>query len=94
MRRLLPLWLLLASPALADIISPIEAECRNKKAGDACRAELGQGVCAPAKCTRNDYSEGPPPKQEVVDCLKCADPAPAPDAGAPVPLKKQTPKKK
>jgi hypothetical protein len=92
MHRLVLLLTLAAVPAVADIISPVEAECRDKKAGEACRASLGPGVCVPARCTRNDYSEGPPPKQKVVDCLKCAEPAPA-DAGAGVPLKK-APKKK
>jgi len=57
--------------ASADIIIGPEAECRDKKVGDACRADTGPGVCADSKCSRNDYSEGVPPKQKVVDCLKC-----------------------
>lgn len=92
MHRLAALLLTLATATtFADIVAPAEAECRSKKAGDVCRAEFGQGVCAPAKCTRNDYSEGPPPKQKVVDCLKCE--APAADAGAPRPLEKTSPAK-
>lgn len=57
--------------ASADVIIGPEAECREKKAGDACRADNGPGVCTDAKCSRNDYSGGIPPKQKVVDCLKC-----------------------
>ncbi|MBL8920409.1 MAG: hypothetical protein JNJ54_16215 [Myxococcaceae bacterium] len=79
-RLLLTLAVVFAPVALADLIPPSEAECRQKKAGDACRADLGEGVCTAAKCSRNDYSEGPPPKQKVVDCLKCLPPAAA-DAG-------------
>jgi hypothetical protein len=94
MRRLLLLSLtLVASLTVADVIAPAEAECRSKKAGDPCRAEFGQGVCAAAKCTRNDYSEGPPPKQKQVDCLMCGTPAAA-DAGTPMPLKKSPTKAK
>ncbi|MCA2978305.1 MAG: hypothetical protein INH41_10465 [Myxococcaceae bacterium] len=93
MRRLLLLGAALASTAaLGDIISPIEAACRGKKAGEACRAEFGQGVCGPAKCTRNDYSEGPPPKRKEVECLTCE--ARAPDAGAPASVKQATPRKR
>ncbi|MBE2253918.1 MAG: hypothetical protein IAE78_30595 [Myxococcus sp.] len=81
MRRLALAFLLTfaAAPALADLVAPSESECREKKAGAACRAEFGAGVCTPATCSRNDYSEGPPPKQKLVDCLKCL--APAADAG-------------
>lgn len=86
MNRLLVVLLAFAPVARADLISSTEAECREKKAGDACRAALGKGVCTPAKCSRNDYSEGPPPKQKIVDCLKCLEPAAA-DAGT-APLKK------
>lgn len=57
--------------AAADLIIGPEAECHEKKAGDACRADTGAGVCTAAKCSRNDYSDGVPPKQKVVDCLKC-----------------------
>jgi hypothetical protein len=94
MRRLLLLALTLAAPvSFADVIAPAEAECRSKKANDPCRAEFGAGVCTPSKCSRNDYSEGPPPKQKQVDCLRCAAPAAA-DAGTPTPLKKSPTKAK
>ncbi len=72
MKRLLFLALFaLSSVAFADLVSNTEAECRDKKAGEACRASTSAGVCTPSKCSRNDYSEGVPPKQKVVDCLKC-----------------------
>jgi hypothetical protein len=42
------------------------------------------GTCAKATCTRNDYSEGPPPKTVAYECLRCEASAPPPvvDAGA------------
>ncbi|MBM4779707.1 MAG: hypothetical protein GQE15_18540 [Archangiaceae bacterium] len=70
-RLLLVATLALSSVALADLVSDTESACRDKKAGDACRASLSAGVCTASKCSRNDYSEGIPPKQKVVDCLKC-----------------------
>lgn len=74
MKRLLFVAALaLSSAALADLVSDREADCRDKKAGDACRASLSAGVCKASKCSRNDYSEGIPPKQKVIDCLKCVD---------------------
>jgi hypothetical protein len=91
-RLLLSLAVAFAPVALADLIASSEAECRQKKAGDACRADLGEGVCTPAKCSRNDYSDGPPPKQKLVDCLKCL--APAADAGPPAAADAGTPAKK
>lgn len=80
-------WLLLvASVAFADIV--IDDPCFSMKVGDPCAASRGRGVCTPAKCSRNDYSEGIPPKQKVVDCLKCL-PA-KPGAGVPASKKKDT----
>lgn len=72
--------------AWADLIIPPEAACTNQKEGSACRAEFSEGVCTKAKCTRSDYSDGPPPKPKVVDCLKCVAPA---DAGTPPTRKKK-----
>ena len=74
-RLLLVAVLTLSSAAFADLISDTESECRGKKAGDACRASLSAGVCSASKCSRNDYSEGIPPKEKIVDCLKCLEPA-------------------
>lgn len=74
MKRLLFVALFsLSSAAFSDLIVDSEATCRDKKAGDACRASLAAGVCTASKCSRNDYSEGIPPKQKVVDCLKCVE---------------------
>lgn len=76
MKRLLFVAALaVSSAALADLVTSTEAECREKKAQDPCRASLGAGVCTPSKCSRNDYSDGVPPKQKLVDCLKCLEPA-------------------
>ncbi|MBL8937190.1 MAG: hypothetical protein JNM69_21705 [Archangium sp.] len=87
-RLLLAASLALSSVAFADLVSDTESECRDKKAGDACRASLSAGVCTASKCSRNDYSEGIPPKQKLVDCLKCLEAAT--DAG----VSTKKPKKK
>ncbi len=63
--------LLPAGPAAADLISDDEAECQGKAAGDACSLQGEAGSCAKATCSRNDYSDGPPPKQMQVECLRC-----------------------
>jgi hypothetical protein len=60
-----------AVPAAADIISDEESECRDKTAGDACSLEGKAGLCAKSTCSRNDYSDGPPPKQKQVECMVC-----------------------
>jgi hypothetical protein len=80
-----------ASLARADIPPPDVSGCRDKVAGTSCQRDDGStGSCAPATCTRNDYSEGPPPKQVQYECLKCQPAeAPAPvDAGSPEAPKK------
>ncbi len=79
----------LSAVASADIIAGPEAECRDKKVRDPCRAENGSGVCTASKCSRNDYSGGVPPKQKVVDCLKCVEAKT--DAGVAAPKKKAKP---
>jgi hypothetical protein len=80
-RLVLAVVLCAASAAFSDVIIRDESSCRDKKAGDACRGDLGEGTCRPAKCGRNDYSQGIPPKRKSVDCLKCLALEPA-DAGA------------
>lgn len=85
MKRLLcALSLALAPAAWADIPPPNSIGCRDKALGEACeRDDKTAGACAKATCTRNDYSEGPPPKSVSYECLKCeaaAAPAPAPAA--------------
>lgn len=87
-RLVLACALSLATVASADLIIGPEAECREKKAGDACRADTGAGVCTAAKCSRNDYSDGVPPKQKIVDCLKCLEATAPGDAGVAATKKK------
>ncbi|MEW5742287.1 MAG: hypothetical protein AB1938_25445 [Myxococcota bacterium] len=74
-----------ASTAWADIPPPDVSGCNGKEVGAACRRDDGSpGACAKSTCTRNDYSEGPPPKTVNYECLRCtagAAPAPVPDAG-------------
>jgi len=79
--RIFALALAVAAPAWADVIRPAEAECKEKKKGDACRAGDGAGVCEESTCSRKDYSGGVPPKTKAVPCLKCVAKAGAPDAG-------------
>ena len=89
MKRLVLLGVLaVSSVAFADLVSDREAECRDKKAGDACRASLSAGVCTASKCSRNDYSEGIPPKQKLVDCLKCVEASSDAGVGGKKPKKK------
>lgn len=65
--------LLSAALAWADVPPPDVAGCQGKQAGDACeRDDRSAGTCAKATCSRNDYSEGPPPKTVDYECLKCA----------------------
>lgn len=68
-----------ASDARADIISDEESQCRSAEAGAACDIGGTPGICAKSTCSRNDYSDGPPPKQKSVECLICT---PASDAKA------------
>lgn len=88
-RLLLAAALALAPAVLADLVVPQESACRELKAGAACRGEFGEGVCTASTCTRNDYSEGVPPKQKVVDCLKCLPRPERPDGGTPAPKPKK-----
>jgi hypothetical protein len=63
-----------SAAARADVISNEEGACQGKAAGDACDLDGKAGRCATSTCSRNDYSDGPPPKQKQVECLLC-DPA-------------------
>ena len=65
--------------AQADIISDEESRCRSAEAGAACEIDGKPGVCAKSTCSRNDYSDGPPPKTKSVECMVCT---PASDAKA------------
>ena len=76
--RLLSLSLLVACVAWADIPPSDTSGCRDKAAGASCQRDDGtEGSCAKATCSRNDYSNGPPPTQVTYDCLKCDAAAPA-----------------
>lgn len=80
MTRLPLLLALLSLTALADVPPANSIGCREKSAGAACKTDDGSdGVCVTATCSRNDYSEGVPPKTVTYDCLRC-DTAPAPPA--------------
>lgn len=74
---------LLPALAFADLLPPNTQPCQGKAAGVACTTDDGQaGACRPATCSRNDYSEGPPPKTVTYECLQCSAAGPASDAGA------------
>lgn len=89
MNRLVLLFSLAsATVARADLVISQESVCRDLKPGAACRGDFGEGVCTSSTCTRNDYSEGVPPKLKVVECLKCLPKAAPPDAGS-APVKKK-----
>ncbi|MFO0600529.1 MAG: hypothetical protein U0228_34800 [Myxococcaceae bacterium] len=67
--------LLAAGAAWADIAPPDLAGCTDKKAGDECKRDDGSAAtCVTATCSRNDYSNGPPPKSVSYECLQCTGP--------------------
>jgi hypothetical protein len=78
MTRLVVLFTLAcALSARADIPPPDVSGCNGKVAGDACkRDDASDGVCKASTCSRNDYSDGPPPKQVQYECVVCAAGAP------------------
>ena len=81
MRHLVVAVTLFAGLALADIPPSDTSGCRDKTEGAACKRDDGtDGACAKATCSRNDYSEGPPPKSVQYECLKCGAAAPPPPA--------------
>jgi hypothetical protein len=87
----------LALPAWADLAPRDVSSCRDREKGAACRTDEGEpGVCEPASCSRNDYSQGVPPRHVSYECLKCRKqglpeaPSPAP-AAAPVSAAPGTP---
>lgn len=70
-----------ATSAMADVISEEESVCRSREEGDACTISGRKGACAKSTCSRNDYSNGPPPTIKQVECLVCDPEAkPADDA--------------
>lgn len=65
--------------AWADVPPADVLGCNDKTEGADCKRDDGSaGACAKAACTRNDYSNGPPPKTVTYECLKCADKPAAP----------------
>jgi hypothetical protein len=60
-----------ATPVLADVISDEEAVCRDKSEGSLCRALGKAGRCTKSTCSRNDYSDGVPPKTVQSECVVC-----------------------
>lgn len=86
MTRLLALLCLVASAALADVPPPDSSGCNGKQAGASCKNDQDKpGSCVAAKCTRNDYSGGVPPKSVEYDCLRCTGPAEKSSSCASVP---------
>lgn len=83
MNRFAVVVAMLAGVAWGDIPHPDSSGCRDKAVGAACKRDDGsEGGCVKATCSRNDYSNGPPPTQVSYECLKC-------DAAA-LPEKKQS----
>jgi hypothetical protein len=69
-------WLLIpvlaATVAFADVPPANSTGCSNKKAGEACQTdEKKAGGCKASTCSRNDYSQGVPPKSVDYECLVC-----------------------
>ncbi len=78
MNRFAVVVVMLAGVAWADIPSPDSSGCRDKAVGASCKRDDGsEGGCVKATCSRNDYSNGPPPTQVSYECLKCDAVAPA-----------------
>ena len=68
----------LAGVALADIPPSDTSGCNGKAAGEACKRDDGSaGACVKSTCSRNDYSNGPPPTQVQYECMRCGDAPPA-----------------
>jgi hypothetical protein len=81
MRRAVLAVTFLAGVALADIPPSDTSGCNGKAAGDSCKRDDGSaGACAKSTCSRNDYSNGPPPTQVQYECLRCGDAPAAPPA--------------
>lgn len=78
MTRFIFCVVLLATAAWADIPPADSTGCNGKQVGDACvRDDKSAGTCTQSTCSRNDYSNGPPPTQVSYACLKCMEGAPA-----------------
>lgn len=69
---------------MADLISDEEAQCGSNKVGEACTVAGEAGTCQKSTCSRNDYSEGVPPKTKQVECMVCKAGAAPPEPPEPV----------
>jgi hypothetical protein len=88
MTRLVGLLALFAGVAWADIPPSDTSGCGGKTAGESCKKDDGsEGSCVKSTCSRNDYSNGPPPTSVQYECLKCGA---AVAATAPAPEKKSS----
>lgn len=78
MNRLVLLVAVLAGAAWADVPPLDTSGCNGKAAGDSCKRDDGSAAsCVKSTCSRNDYSNGPPPTQVSYECLVCSGPPPA-----------------
>lgn len=89
--RMLSRWIAVGLFALApgvanaDAISNEEAQCRSQDEGDPCKVREETGTCQKSTCSRNDYSEGVPPKIKQVECMVCK-----PGAAPPAPVAEES----
>lgn len=79
------LFALAPNVAMADLISDEEAQCRSETVGEACTIAGEAGTCQKSTCSRNDYSEGVPPKTKQVECMVCK-----PGAAPPAPVAEES----
>lgn len=71
--------------AWADVAPPDLSGCNGKQPGDSCTRDDGStATCAKATCSRNDYSNGPPPTSVDYECVTCTGAAPAKKSGCSV----------
>jgi hypothetical protein len=62
-----------AATARADLPPPeANVVCEGRKIGQACELDGQAGACVQDSCSRNDYSDGVPPKTVTYDCPRCA----------------------
>lgn len=75
-----------AATARADLPPPeANVVCEGKKIGEACELDGQAGACVQDTCSRNDYSDGVPPKSVSYDCPRCAVGETPSEGGAPAP---------
>lgn len=72
MKRFVVLVALTSLSAWADIPPPDVSGCNGKQVGDSCKRDDGTDAnCVKSTCSRNDYSNGPPPTTVTYDCVTC-----------------------